>query len=146
MSDVNPSKDELIRDYKLLLQEYLSIRPAGYRRKIADAIGSNRSFVSQITSPQYRVPIPGANLQKIMDVCHFSPLERMMFTAAFVRAHPNQAEMVERQNADDDARIDIDLSRIADPKIRALISQTVRHQVEAMMALYLGSADRVSCS
>jgi hypothetical protein len=135
--DVDANKEDLIKGYKVLLQEYLAKRPSGLRRKIAEAIGSNRSFASQITSPVYRVPLPTHNVHKIMDVCHFSPLERTMFLAAYLKAHPGQAELLGQRNSDASSLFEIDLARVENEVARNLIMQTLRSQAEAMIEIAL---------
>lgn len=76
--------------YKAILQRVLETRPSGTRQRIADALAKNRSFVTQITSPAYDTPIPAPHVERIMDICHFSPAERRAFLAAYRRAHPNR--------------------------------------------------------
>ena len=51
------------RDYKRILLRVLDLRPSGTRQRLADALGKNRSFVSQITNPAYPVPIPPRHLE-----------------------------------------------------------------------------------
>ena len=85
------SKDELVADYKRLMQLYLDRRPSGLRLKIANAIGKHRSFVSQITNPTYPVPIPARHLDTIFKICHFSAEEQASFLAAYHIAHPRHS-------------------------------------------------------
>ena len=40
-----------VADYKRILQQVLENRPAGTRLRLAEALGKNRSFISQITNP-----------------------------------------------------------------------------------------------
>src|SRR6185312_9263888 len=47
------------------------------------------SFVSQITSPSYSIPIPAQHLDTIFHVCHFSIAEQQAFLVLYKRAHPN---------------------------------------------------------
>ena len=44
----------------------LEPRPSGTRQRLADALGKNRSFVTQITSPAYDTPIPARHLSTIV--------------------------------------------------------------------------------
>lgn len=93
MSDRSvPDADELVAAYKTLLRDYLARRPSGARQRIAKVMGTHKSFVSQITNPSYRVPVPAQHVQTIIDVCHFSPEERAAFLSAYRRAHPGFAE------------------------------------------------------
>ena len=80
-----------VADYKRVLQEVLENRPAGTRLRLAEALGKNRSFISQITNPGYSVPIPAAHLERIFEICHFLASEKAKFMDAYVRAHPHRA-------------------------------------------------------
>jgi len=79
-----------VAEYKRLLQEVLESRPSGTRRRLAEALGKNRSFVSQITNPTYSVPIPARHIESIFDICHFLPNERAQFLQAYGSAHPRR--------------------------------------------------------
>ena len=89
MSDERATQVEA---YKTLLRNVLDRRPSGTRQRLANALGKNRSFVSQISNPAYPVPIPAPHIEIIFDVCHFSPAERQTFLDAFHRAHPNRVK------------------------------------------------------
>jgi hypothetical protein len=90
MNDAAPSAT--VADYKRLLQEVCDNRPSGTRGRLAVALGTNRSFVSQLTNPVYVMPIPAQHLQTIFEVCHFSPAEREVFLAAYDGAHPGRRD------------------------------------------------------
>ncbi|GGF47507.1 hypothetical protein GCM10011611_62420 [Aliidongia dinghuensis] len=94
MSDVSSSP---VADYKRLLQIVCDNRPSGTRHRLAKALGTNRSFVSQLTNPIYTVPIPVQHLETIFEVCHFSMTERTAFLAAYDRAHPERRKAAEAQ-------------------------------------------------
>jgi hypothetical protein len=81
-----------VADYKRLLQAVCDKRPSGTRGRLAVALGTNRSFVSQLVNPVYAMPIPAQHLETIFEVCHFSPAERATFLAAYDRAHPGRRE------------------------------------------------------
>ena len=82
-------KQELVDDYKKILQEYSNRRPSGTRIKIAKALNKNKSFVSQITNPSYTIPVPARHLNAIFDTCRFSVKERETFLKAYTAAHPD---------------------------------------------------------
>ena len=84
--------------YKAILQRILDSRPSGTRRRIAAALGKNRSFVSQITNPAYSTPIPARHIDLIMEICHFSPADREAFLAAYGEAHPQRLSLIEGQS------------------------------------------------
>jgi hypothetical protein len=79
-----------VAEYKAILRAVLDNRPSGMRQKLAEAIGKNRSFVSQISNPTYQVPIPARHVALIFEVCHFSPQERAAFLRAYAQAHPGR--------------------------------------------------------
>jgi hypothetical protein len=90
MNDAVPAVT--VADYKRLLQAVCDNRPSGTRGRLAVALGTNRSFVSQLVNPVYAMPIPAQHLETIFEVCHFSPTERAAFLAAYDRAHPGRRE------------------------------------------------------
>jgi hypothetical protein len=85
--------------YKTILKRVVDNRPSGTRHRLALALGKNRSFISQITSPAYSVPIPAGHLETVLEVCHFTPAERREFLAAYERAHSRRLGPVKRPSA-----------------------------------------------
>ena len=83
---------ETVADYKRLLQAVCDNRPSGTRGRLAVALGTNRSFVSQLVNPAYAMPIPAQHLETIFEVCHFSPADRAAFLAVYDNAHPGRRE------------------------------------------------------
>ena len=81
-----------VAEYKRILLRMLDLRPSGMRQRLADALGANRSFVSQITNPAYPVPIPARHIELIFDACRFPEAERKAFLAAYERAHPGRLQ------------------------------------------------------
>jgi hypothetical protein len=81
----------LVAAYKQVLREVLERRPSGMRQRLAEALGTTRSFVSQISNPSYSTPIPAPYITTVLDVCHFSDGERSRFLAAYRQAHPRRA-------------------------------------------------------
>ena len=80
-----------VAEYKRILQQVLENRPAGTRLRLAESLGKNRSFISQITNPNYSVPIPAAHIDRIFEICHFLATERAQFMEVYRRAHPHRA-------------------------------------------------------
>ena len=80
--------------YKRVLQDVLERRPSGMRQRLAEALGKNRSFISQISNPAYPTPIPVQHLERIFEICHFAPQEREHFLAAYRRAHPQRLRVL----------------------------------------------------
>jgi hypothetical protein len=94
MADDTPTRDTVataVAAYKAILQAVIDRRPSGTRRRLANALGKHRSFVTQITNPAYPVPIPASHLKTIFEICHFSPQEAAGFMDAYQRAHPGRA-------------------------------------------------------
>lgn len=131
----NQKQLELIAAYKELLRGYLEKRPSGLRTRISDAIGTNRSFVTQITNPKYSVPIPSHFVHKLIAICHLSPSERTSFLAAYLEAHPGQSELLENTDLIETDRLIIDLSGVKDTTQRNLIKQTLKYTAESLIAL-----------
>ena len=93
MSEARPKREApggAVAEYKAILKAVFENRPSGMRQKLAEAIGKNRSFVSQISNPAYQIPIPARHLALIFEICHFSPQERAAFLKAYAEAHPGR--------------------------------------------------------
>ncbi len=58
MSVTAPKEPQLISAYKRIFQDVLDRRPSGMRQRLAEALGKNRSFITQIANPAYQTPIP----------------------------------------------------------------------------------------
>ena len=84
------TSQELIAAYKAILRDVLDRRPSGMRQRLAEALGKNRSFITQIANPAYQTPIPAQHVHAITQVCHFSVRERDKFLDAYHRAHPRR--------------------------------------------------------
>lgn len=94
MSDPGAPEDEGgVAVYKGVLREVLERRPSGMRQRLAEALGTTRSFVSQISNPAYATPIPAQYVGNIFEICHFSDAERNAFLTAYRRAHPRRGSM-----------------------------------------------------
>lgn len=84
--------DDSVAAYKGLLRRVLEARPSGTRQRLADALGKNRSFISQLSNPTYATPIPAPHLDEIFRTCHFSDQEKKAFLKAYDRAHPHRRD------------------------------------------------------
>lgn len=87
-ADPAPPKAARLAGYKTVLRDCIDRRPSGARQKIAQVLGTHKSFISQITNPSDPTPIPARHLDAIIDVCHLSPTERERFLTAYAAAHP----------------------------------------------------------
>jgi hypothetical protein len=86
-----------IAAYKRILQDVLNRRPSGMRQRLAEALGKNRSFITQISNPGYQTPIPVQHLHRIVEICHFSAQEREQFLHAYHQAHPRRLLMLQER-------------------------------------------------
>lgn len=86
--------DAPVAAYKRVLQAILDQRPSGTRQRLAEALGKNRSFISQIANPAYATPIPAQYLDQIFEICHFSPQQRDLFLTAYRQAHPRRLRLL----------------------------------------------------
>jgi hypothetical protein len=86
-----------IAAYKRILQDVLNRRPSGMRQRLAEALGKNRSFITQISNPGYQTPIPLQHLHRIVEICHFAPQEREQFLHAYHQAHPRRLLMLQER-------------------------------------------------
>ena len=84
------SKQVRTAAYKTVLRHYIDQRPSGLRQKLAQLLGTHKSFISQITNPNDPTPIPARHLDTILDICHLSASERSQFLHAYRQAHPQQ--------------------------------------------------------
>lgn len=127
---------DAIAAYKTLLKTFIDRRPSGTRGKLAVALGTHKSFVSQITSPAYRVPLPAQHIAKICEVCHLSPEERQAFLLAYGRAHPNQVGAAMASAGDDDAYVlEIKVPSFGDPARQRIVVATIREIAARVIAL-----------
>jgi hypothetical protein len=88
-----PDEQSPLARYKAILRQVVDTRPSGTRLRLAQALGKNRSFISQIANPAYATPIPAQHLDTIFHICHFTPAERAAFLAAYQEAHPGRIEV-----------------------------------------------------
>jgi hypothetical protein len=91
----NAAPPSPLETYKQILRTVVDNRPSGTRQRLAEAIGKNRSFISQIISPSYATPIPVQHRETIFHICHFAPQEREAFLEAYRAAHPGRLEVVD---------------------------------------------------
>jgi len=94
-SEIPPQ--ERVAAYKRILQEVLDSRPSGMRQRLAEALEKNRSFISLISNPAYPTPIPVQHVERIFEICHFSPRERERFLTAYRMAHPRRLQVLKEE-------------------------------------------------
>ncbi|HTK71686.1 MAG TPA: hypothetical protein VL331_04210 [Croceibacterium sp.] len=112
--------------YKRILQQVLDRRPSGMRQRLAEALGKNRSFISQISNPGYATPIPVQHVERIFEICHFSKEEKKLFLAAYRRAHPRRLQGNGQGEGNPARRVTVTLPDLGDAqknrKLDALIA------------------------
>ena len=99
---INPA----VARYKAYLQKLIGTRPSGLRGRLARALGKHKSFVSQITSPNYPAPIPSVHVDTIIRHCQLTETEAMTFLALYREAH---GEAVSRNRISNCRTLTIDL-------------------------------------
>lgn len=90
-------KPDAVAAYKIILRDIIDQRPSGTRQRLADALSTNRSFITQIINPAYAIPVPAQHLAAIFRVCHLSSAERDRFLKAYRQAHPGRPVAVAEQ-------------------------------------------------
>ncbi len=124
MSDTRPAPDASPTEtYKKILLSVIENRPSGTRQRLAEALGKNRSFVSQIVNASYPTPIPAQHLETIFAICHFAPQEREAFLAAYRQAHPGKLETMRtpRQTR----RIVVELPDLGHPAMNRKVDEII---------------------
>ena len=119
------TKQELIRAYKILLKEAVDARPSGIRLRIASLIGKNKSFVSQITSPNYKTPLPEKYVEPILDTIHLTQKERERFLDIYRRAHPRARAYSTEPVHEETRSLRIELPRLESRQLENSVDQMI---------------------
>ena len=127
--------DQPVVAYKQLLRDYIDRRPSGTRQRVALALGTHKSFVSQITNPAYRVPLPAQHVATIFKICHFSPEERGRFLDAYRLAHPNQAASLEAEQSGATRSLKIEVPAFRDPRRQEQVAEAIQDIAQKLIAL-----------
>jgi hypothetical protein len=139
----DPSRQDLSRQavaaYKTILRMVIDQRPSGARQRLADAIGKNRSFITQITNPAYAVPVPAQHLPVIFEICRFSPADREAFLEAYHAAHPRRPVLVREPPAV--RQITIDLPDLGEPRANRRLERMVRAVAASLAAAAADDSD-----
>jgi len=129
--------EDPVAAYKALLRELVARRPSGTRQKIAAATGTHPSFISQITNPALRVPLPAQHIPAVFRVCHFSTEERAAFLKLYAEAHPAQSAAMEELAAGER-----DVVRIVLPELgeaRQEVEALIREVADRVVAIVHGA-------
>jgi len=128
-------REDPIAAYKRLLKAYLDRRPSGTRQRIAQALGTHKSFVSQIANPAYRVPLPAQHVPTILKICHFSPEEERAFLEAYRRAHPTQEHAAQPPAKGGPELLRIEIPDLGDPLRQRKVAETIQELAQRIIAL-----------
>lgn len=126
-----PDEVSPVMAYKAMLRRCIDRRPSGLRQKLAAALGKHKSFVSQITSPSYSVPIPAGDLPVIFEVCHLSPEEQQRFLELYEQAHPGRAQRLPAPRAGSEVRVSIPPFRSA--RLTREVEEAIREAAERII-------------
>lgn len=129
------SNEDAVAAYKALLRDLLNLRPSGTRQRIAQALGTHKSFISQVTNPALRIPLPAQHVEPIFRICHFSVEEQRDFLDLYTAAHPNQSVTFADLEAADQDIIRIVVPPFRDPQKRRDVEETIREFASRVIAL-----------
>jgi hypothetical protein len=127
--------EDPVAAYKRLLRTLVARRPSGTRKRIAAAFGAHPSFVSQITNPALRVPLPAQHLPALFRVCHFTADERAQFLALYARAHPAAPLAAAAAGGPERDALRIVIPPMADRALRAEVEALIRDFAERVIGL-----------
>jgi hypothetical protein len=135
MPDGAPETHDAIAEYKALLRAYIDRRPSGTRQKLAEAFGTHKSFISQITNPNYRVPLPAQHIPALFKVCRLNAQEQRDFLEVYARAHPGQYGAIEDLASVEKDVVRIPLPHFENPALREQVEQLVKDFSERVVTL-----------
>lgn len=142
MSNQPDSPPDAVAEYKRLLRQLIAIRPSGIRRKIATETGTHPSFISQLTNPSLRVPLPAQHIPAIFRICHFSPEEQRAFLDVYSRAHPAQFLAIDELAEIERNVLRISVPNFGDPEFQVEVESTIRDFSDRIIGLARRSQKR----
>src|SRR6266403_5974305 len=116
-------RTDAVAAYKAVLKRVIDTRPSGTRHRLAIALGKNRSFISQIASPVYSVPIPVQHIETIFEICHFTAVDRREFLAAYAEAHPRRLDVVRKPAGT--RKLTLTVPDLGDARRNRLLDETI---------------------
>jgi len=134
-------KLELIRAYKRVLHDALNARPAGVRLRIADTIGTNKSFVSQITNPRYNTPLPAKYVEPLLDAVRPTAAERDRFLALYHEAHHMAGKRAGRPATEKARVLRIELPRLGSRSLERRVDTLVQELARQVSDLVVRQHD-----
>lgn len=142
MADGTENADDPLVAYKVYLRELIDRRPSGTRQRIAQAIGTHKSFISQVTNPNYRVPLPAQHIPELFRVCHFSKEEERAFLELYARAHPSQSSAIDELAGIERNVIRIPLPDLGDSELTREVETIIKEFAERVIRLARPRAGR----
>ena len=124
----------LVAGYKAILRECIDQRPSGLRQKLAQILGTHKSFISQITNPSDPTPIPARHLEIIVEACHMGSADQARFLAAYNAAHPRR-KALQTDSYRHYKTLHIQIPVLADPAKQEALELFVRDTVRRLWAL-----------
>jgi len=131
-----PDRLEHVVNYKTILRSVIEERPSGMGQRLSEALGKNRSFVSQIANPNYKIPVPYKHLEMIFKVCGFSTKQKDAFLQEYYLAHPKYANNEDQAVNIEQHERTIVLPKTNNKKIDAEIEKLVVGLVNDMVSVY----------
>ncbi|OWJ63736.1 hypothetical protein [Inquilinus limosus] len=108
------------------------------RLRLARALGTHKSFLSQITNPDDPTPIPVRHLPQLFDLCHFTRDEQNFFMSAYKAAHPRHAGAMAARTATRAGRtktLKIEIPVVDDPARQRAIEAFVQEFAKKLTGL-----------
>ena len=106
---------------------------------LIEALGKNRSFISQIANPAYSTPVPVQHLEIIFHICHFSPAEKRDFLSAYRAAHPGRLEAVDATRAT--RAVTLELPDFGNVQMNRRVDDMIHSLVRGINELFLENAE-----
>lgn len=121
--------------YKTLMRELIDRRPSGTRQRLAEAMGTHKSFISQVTNPKHRVPLPAQHVPTLFRVCHFTDDEQRIFLDLYGQAHPAQVGEFDDLAAIERNVLRIHLPEFSEPALRIEVETTIRELADRIIRI-----------
>lgn len=132
MKPVFGDKAQAIKAYKIVIFDALQNCPLGTKRRIAEELGTGMSFVSQISNPNYAIPIPSKHVERILDICALSEQDKAAFRAAYKAAHTSDDSELGTGNKN---MICIPLPKFKNAAQRRKAEEAIRTSAETILQL-----------
>lgn len=132
MKPVFGDKPQAIKAYKIVIYNALQNCPLGTKRRIAEELGTGISFVSQISNPNYAIPIPSKHVDQILKICALSEQDKATFRAAYEAAHTSDDSELEIGNKN---MICIPLPKYMNAAQRRKAKEAIRASAETILQL-----------